>query len=74
MEVAAALDLETLDKSALDMGIRRTDIAQIMTASRDAVSRDLAGKIKASATWEERSAAYPMMLELCLAGIKRDAQ
>ena len=74
MEVAAALDLPTLNKNDLDIGIRRTDIAQIMTASRDAVTRDLAGKMKASATWEERSAAYPMMLEICLAGIQRDAQ
>ena len=74
MEVAAALDLQTIDKSALDMGIRRTDIAQLMTASRDAVTRDLAGKMKVGATWEERSAAYPMMLELCLAGIQREAQ
>ena len=66
MEAAAALDLETLDKSDLDMGIRRTDIAQIMAASRTAATEDLAAKISATATWKARSAFYPTILQLCL--------
>ena len=66
MEAAAALDLGTLDKSDLDMGIRRTDIAQIMAASRSAATQDLAAQISTTATWTSRSAFYPMMLQLCL--------
>ena len=49
-EVSAALDVGDLDKDSLDLGIKRTDIAQLMVASRDSAVQDLAGKMKAVAT------------------------
>ena len=66
MEVAAALDVKTYKAETVEMGIKRTHIAKLMVASRDAATRRLAGQMKASATWEDRRAAYPIMLNLCL--------
>ena len=40
-----------------------------MVASRDASTRDLSKKMKRGATWSDRSAAYPIMLKLCLAAL-----
>ena len=74
MEVAAALGVKSYDRDQIDVGIKREHVAQLMTASRDSAARDLAGKMKASATWEDRRAAYPLMLEICLAQVQRDAQ
>ena len=74
MEVAAALGVKTYDYDQVEMGIKRTHIAQLMTASRDSAARDLSAKMKANATWEDRRAAYPIMLEICLTQVKKDAQ
>ena len=67
MEVAAALDVGDLDAERLGLGISRKHIAEIMLASRDAAIRDVSGKMKADATWEDRRALYPTLLKLCLA-------
>ena len=74
MEVAAALGVKEVERDSVEMGIKRTHIAQLMVASRDSATRDLARKMRASATWEERRAAYPLMLEICLAQVRKDAQ
>ena len=66
MEVAVALDVKVIRKDQLDLGFKRTDIAKVMAASRDAAARNLAGQMKADATWEDRRAAYPLMLQICL--------
>ena len=66
MEVAAAIDIDELDKETIDLGIRREHIAQLMLASRDAAIRELTDKMKANVTWEERRAAYPPLLRFCL--------
>ncbi len=67
MEVAAALSVKEYDEDALEMGIKRSHIAEIMTASREAATREMAGKMRASAPWSARRAAYPIMLQVCLA-------
>ena len=66
MEVAAALDVTSYEADQIEMGIKREHIAELMTASRDAATRDVASKMKAGTTWEARRAAYPVMLRLCL--------
>ena len=66
MEVSAALDMKSYTEGQIESGIKRTHIAQVMAASRDTAARDVASKMKASATWEARRAAYPVMLRLCL--------
>lgn len=66
MEVAAALDVKKYKAETVEMGVKRTHIAKLMVASREAAISQLAGKMKASATWEDRRAVYPMMLKVCL--------
>ena len=66
MEVAAALDVESMDRESVDLGIKREHIAELMLASRDAAIQDLARTMKAGETWEERRAAYPVMLRVCI--------
>lgn len=67
MEVAAALDVGSMDRESVELGIKREHIAELMLASRDAAIRDVVRKMKAGATWEERRAAYPVMLRMCVA-------
>ena len=69
MEVAAALGVKEYKAESIEMGIKRAHIAKLMVASRDASTRKLAAKMKASATWEARRAAYPIMLKLCLGNL-----
>lgn len=69
MEVAAALDVKKYKEDQLKLGIKRKHLVEIMVASRDAASRDLADKMKAGAKWEARRAAYPIMLKMCLRGL-----
>ena len=66
MEVAAALDVKSMDRESVELGIKREHIAELMLASRDAAIRDVVRKMKAGATWEERRAAYPVMLRMCI--------
>ena len=66
MEVSATLDMKSYTEEQIESGIKRTHIAQVMAASRDAAARDVASKMKTSATWRERRAAYPVMLRICL--------
>lgn len=66
MELASALDVESYDQETTDMGIKRTDIATLMVASRDGPIRDLANGMSPDAPWEDRAAAYPAMLRLCV--------
>ena len=66
MEVAAALDVKSYGADQIATGIKREHIAEVMTASRDATTREVASKMKAGASWEARRAAYPLMLQLCL--------
>ena len=56
MEVAVVLDVKTIRKDQLESGIKRTHIAKVMAASRDAVARDLAAKMNATATWKDKRA------------------
>lgn len=74
MEVAAALGVQSYDYEQVEMGIKRAHIAQVMTASRDSAAREISSKMKASATWEDRRGVYPIMLELCLTQVKKDAE
>ena len=67
MEVAAALDVARYDKETIDAGVKRTHIADVMVASREAATEQMAGQIKAGASWEARRAAYPLLLKLCIA-------
>ena len=67
MEVAAAVDVDGLDQESVDLGIGRRHIAQLMLASRDSAIRELTGKMNANAAWEERRAANPALLRMCLA-------
>ena len=69
MDVAAAIDVKSMKKSDLDLGIKREHIAKLMVASREAATRDLAAKMRANAPWENRRQAYPLTLKLCLAGL-----
>ena len=59
MEVAAALDVRSYRQDQIDLGIKREHIAQLMTASRDAATRDVAAKMDAGATWEQRRRRLP---------------
>ena len=70
MGVAAAYGVKSFDREQLDFGMKREYVAQIMTASRDTAARDLSSKMAPSATWQDRRAAYPIMLKLCLQGLK----
>ena len=72
MEVAAALDVGDLDSESRELGIERQHISQLMLASRDAAIREVSAEMKADATWEERRAAYPALLRLCLAQFIRE--
>ena len=56
-----------MEKDQIDLGIKRGHIAQLMLASRDAAIREVSGKMKAGSSWEERRAAYPVLLRHCLA-------
>ena len=67
MEVAAALDVKTYDREAIDTGVKRTHIAQVMLASREAAIQQVVSKMRAGTSWEARRAAYPTMLKLCIA-------
>ena len=67
MEVAAALDVGSMEQESIDLGIERKHISQMMLASRDSAIREVVGKMKSDATWEDRRGAYPIMLRLCLA-------
>ena len=66
MEVAAALGVKAMKREQIDMGIKRQHVAKLMVASRDASTRKLARQMRASATWEQRRAAYPLMLKICI--------
>lgn len=66
MEVAAALDVKSNGQDRIELGIKREHIAEVMTASREAATRDVAPKMKAGGPWEARRAAYPITLRLCL--------
>ena len=68
MQIAAALAVEEYDKEAINMGIKRKHIAEIMLASRESYIRDILSKMNKNTTWETRSAAYPVMLKLCVMG------
>lgn len=68
MEVGAAIDVKKYDEETIKAGVKRTHIAKLMVASRDAATRQLSGKMKTGSPWENRRAAYPIMLRLCLAG------
>ena len=67
MDVAAAIGVDGLDEESIDLGIGRRHVAMLMLAERDSAIRELTDKMKPNATWEERSAAYPALLRLCLA-------
>lgn len=67
MEVAAALDVADVSQDHRDMGIKREHLARVMLASREAAIQQVVAKMKASASWEARRAAYPVMLKLCIA-------
>lgn len=71
MEVAAAYGVKSFDREQIDLGMKREHVAQIMAASRESAARELAANIKG--TWEKRRAAYPLMLDICLAQVKKDA-
>ena len=58
MEVAAALDVKKYDQETIEAGVKRTHIAKLMVASRDAATRQLSGKMKAASPWENRQAVY----------------
>ena len=66
MEVAAALDVKTYRREQLDMGIKREQIAQLLAADRSDGAQNLADSMNADAPWENRSAAYVVMLKLCV--------
>ncbi len=66
MEVAAALDVKSMKEEDVKLGVKREHIAQLMLASRDNAIRDVVAKMKAGTTWNERRAAYPTILQLCL--------
>ena len=67
MEVAAALDVKKYDWKTIETGVKREHIAEVMAASRDATTREtISAKMKAGASWEDRRAAYPVMLRICL--------
>ena len=51
------------------MGVNRDHLVTLMVASRESAIQDIADKMKKGATWEERSAAYPAMLRLCISGL-----
>lgn len=67
MEVAAALDVKGYNADHLELGIKRAHIAKLMVASRESAIQKLTKRMKASASWEDRRAAYPIMLRICLA-------
>lgn len=66
MEVAAALDVTKYDQETIKAGVKRTHIAQLMVASRESATRQMSRKMRAGASWEDRRAAYPIMLKLCV--------
>ncbi|MCY4558946.1 MAG: hypothetical protein OXF79_21740 [Chloroflexi bacterium] len=68
MEVGAPLDVKKYDQETIEAGVKRIHIAKLMVASRDAATPQLSGKMKAGSPWQNRRAAYPIMLRLCLAG------
>lgn len=71
MEVAAALDVKTYDRDTIDSGIKRTHIAQVMLASREAAIQQVVSKMRAGTSWEARRAAYPTMLKLCISQFEK---
>ena len=50
MEVSAALGVKSYEEDQIESGIKRAHIAQVMAASRDSAARDVASKMKATAT------------------------
>ena len=66
MQIATAADVEDLTEEQLQMGIKREHVAALMLASREAAIRDIAEKMSDDATWKDRSAAYRVMLDICL--------
>lgn len=70
MEVAAAYGVKSFDEETIALGMKRGHVAKVMAASRDVAARDLSSQMSPTSTWEERRAAYPFMLKLCLQGLK----
>ncbi len=66
MQVAAAIEVESYDQEIVESGVKMEHIAKLMLASRDSEINDVVAKMKANSSWKERSAAYSVMLKLCL--------
>ena len=66
MQIATAVDVEDLTDEHFQMGINREQVSTMMLASREAAIRNLAEKMSDGATWKERSAAYRLMLDICM--------
>ncbi len=72
MQVGAAASVNEYDREAIDLGIKREHIAEIMLASRESYIKDLLSKMNKDTTWEARRAAYPIMLKLCVLGFFKE--
>ena len=73
MEVKTALELSDLKKKDLEAGIKRTNIAKILTMSRAKNTKKLAETVrnsKAGSSWKSRSILYPTLLRLCLSQLR----
>ena len=70
MEVAVAIEVKNLDRDTLATGVKRSHLAKIMSADREAAARRLAKSMKKGATWKQRSDVYPAMLRMCIRNIK----
>ncbi len=68
MEVAAALEVDVYEKKAIDSGIKRSFVAEMMVANRAVNVENLANKMTPGMSWEQRRMAYPPMLTLCIRG------
>ena len=66
MQVAAAVGVTDMTEEQSKLGIRRADVAALMLASRDAAINQIASDMNPNASWEDRAAAYEVMLKICL--------
>ena len=69
MEVGAAAQVGSLDQEKKDLGVKRSQVARVMLASREKAIRELAETLasgKKNPTWEQRRHFYAPFLEMCV--------
>lgn len=69
MEVGAASSVASFSQESKNLGIKRSQVARLMLASREKAIRQFAETLASgnkNPTWEQRREFYTPMLELCI--------